>query len=71
VYVTGPQGSGKSFWTAQYARNWKEQNPRPPKPDKMSDADYAWWSPGQVFLFSQVGEDEALDSVRRRALRVD
>jgi hypothetical protein len=37
----------------------------------MSDADYAWWSPGQVFLFSQVGEDEALDSVRRRALRVD
>jgi len=63
VYVTGPQGSGKSFWTAMYARNWKEQNPRPPKPADMSDEDYAWWSPGQVFLFSQVEVDESLDSV--------
>ena len=56
LYMTGPSGSGKSTYTRKYLEQWKKKNK-----DKEI----------YIYMFSSLPEDESLDDVKPRRIRLD
>jgi GTPase SAR1 family protein len=54
IYIFGPSGSGKSYYSKQYIKQWKKQN-----------------KGGEVYLFSSLKEDESLDEVKPKRIKID
>jgi uridine kinase len=55
VYITGRSGSGKSTFTRKYIEEFKKRN------KKIQD----------VYLFSSLKEDESLDSIKPKRIKLE
>jgi len=56
IYITGAQGSGKSYWTGQFLKHWKKE-----KGNNRKD----------IYLFSLKDKDEVLDKLNIKRLKLD
>ena len=53
-YITGPSGSGKSYFVRMYCEQYKKK-----------------FKTNEIYLFSNLKEDESLDSIKPKRFRID
>jgi hypothetical protein len=56
IYISGPQGSGKSYWIGQFLKHWKKEKGNGKK---------------DIYLFSLKDKDSSLDVLKPKRLKLD